>query len=602
MMKTLISLACVAFLTVVQSSLLKSCDILDPKELKEYVNKSAVSGEENLSHSIANTIGPHLGVAIIIPFKEAAKNHSIYSLAINEYYARRNGYALRIVDDYVDDNKVGDFRITWNAVKHLRDALTTWAKNYEYVLYMEADVIPLDMKYRLEELAVRYKKSNMIFVAGGVIAGTKVGTDWILVRNNVWTMDVLDDWWNYRDRSTMSDVDVFEEYYKMHEDELSDYVTVMSVNTLKNDYPAMLKLWKNNYFLQFPLEVSQYKKIIYEDVLDTICDNVKPNPRDETYPHQLGLTKEKLLMLSTEVYRDLWEEKYQAFEAKAEKGENTYAENQQLMTLTYHLGHSLDSQIAAEQEDAPRTSPEANRVRGKSFKQMYLNLKRHRANIAKNGESAKKIAENNAEFAPLLKTVLKTGQDFIAKMPETFKEKKIVIKIVRDILEDLLDIQEKDPETQEALVNMNVDMGMINMNEKKYEAALADFLAGLRIARKVGAVIGDLVVLAPASQAADAMVLLERYEEAVVLYLHVVQLAEKHHGAEDLTTAYIKVQAAMANEYFKKFKKAHKLIESAIDILQMHPPEAVPQNIYDAALEIYARTKNKRDEDFEKDL
>lgn len=602
-MKTLFYILFLALFIVTQCSILKSCD-LDPYELREYVNESALAGEAFLSQSISNTIGPHLGVGIIIPFKEASQNHSVYSLAINEYYARRNGYALKIVDDYVDDNNVGDFRITWNAVKHLRDALTTWAKDYEYVLYMEADVIPLDMKYRLEELAVRYKKSNMIFVAGGVISGTKVGTDWILVRNNVWTMDVLDDWWNYRDRATMSDADVFEEYYKMHEDEISDYITIMSVNTLKNDYPAMLKLWKNNYFLQFPLEVSQYKKIIYEDVLDTICDNVKKNPLAETYPHQLGLTKDKLLMLSTEVYRGLWEEKYEAFAAKAESGENTYTENQQLMTVAYHLGHSLDSMVAAasESEDTPRSSPEAHKVRGKTFKQMYLNLKRHREKIAKNNESAKKIAETYKEFAPLLKTVLKTGQDFISKMPETFKEKKIVIKIVRDILEDLLDIQERDPETQEALVNMNVDMGMINMNEKKYEAALADFLAGLRIARKVGAVIGDLVVLAPASQAADAMVLLERYEEAVVLYLHVVQLAEKHHGEEDLTTAYIKVQAAMANEYFKKFKKAHKLIESAIDIFNVHPPEAVPQSIFEAAMNIYSRTKGKRDEDYEKDL
>lgn len=591
-----------AMLAVAQASVLKSCDIYDADELFDYINATAKANEVQITENIQNAVGPHLGVGIVIPYRSSKKNSSTYALAINEYYARRNGYALKIVDDDLNDDNVGDFRITWNAVKYLREALSTWAKKLDYVLFMESDLITLDMSLRLEQLASKHKKSNIMFIAGGVVTSTKVGSDWILVKNNEWTMDLLDDWWNYRDRTTMSDVDVFEDYHKMHEEEISDYITIVNINTMKTEYPAMSKLWKHNQFLQFPLEVSEYKKIVFEDAFDTVCDAVKENPLEEEYPKQLGVTKEKLLALSAEVYRELWQARYDAFEAKAEAGENTYGENQHLMTLSYHLAYTLDTMNSPEGDAAPTSSPEATRVRGKSFKQMYLNLKRYRTKISKGAETAKKLAEKDVSFTPLLKVVLKTGQDFVSRMPENFKDKKVVIKIVRDILDDLLEIKENDPEIQEALVNMNVDMGMINMNEHKYQAALADFLAGLRIARKVGAIIGDQVVLAPASQAADAMVLLERYEEAVVLYLHVVQLATKHHGDEDLTTAFIKVQAAMANEYYKKYKKANKLIEGALEIFHLHPQESVPANIYQVARQIQERTMNRKDEEYEKDL
>ena len=603
-MRVAVVFTILAYVSFVQGSVLKRCDITDPLELFEHINKSATTAEAKILEGIEKEIGPHLKVGVVTPFKSLDSNHSIFSLAVNEYYAKRHGYVFKIVDDDTNDDDVGDFRITWNAVKYLREGLRSWAKNLDYVLYMDSTMITVDMKLRLEQLAAKHKKSNVIFVSGGILkGGAKVSTDIILVKNTVWTLDLLDDWWHYRDRTSMSDTEVFDEYYKMHEEDISDFITIINLNTIKNDYPAMTKLWKNNQFLHLPLEAGEYKRMVFEDAFDAVCDAARKNPREEEFPWQLGITKEKLTALSAEVYRDLWQGKYDAFEARAEEGSNTYADCQILMTLASHLAQTLDNiDNVAASEEIPTQNPEATRVRGKTFKQLYVNLKRYRTKISNGAESAKRLAEKHAEFAPMLKTTLKGGQDFIAKMPQNFKEKKTVIKIVRDILEDLQEIKENDPDTQEALVNMNVDMGMINMNDKKYEAALADFLAGLRIARKVGVVVGDLVVLAPASHAADAMVLLERYEEAVVLYLYVVQLAEKHHGQEDLTTAYIKVQAAMANEYYKKYKKAHKLIQSAIDIMQMYPPESVPENIYTAAVDMHTRTKGRKDEEYEKDL
>lgn len=389
-------------------------------------------------------------------------------------------------------------------------------------------------------------------------------------------------------------------FFKAYEEDIKDYITILPANSLKNDYPAMAKMRPQNQILHLPLEVTQFKRMVFEEAFDVVCQHASNNPANEYYPVQLGFSREKLMAYSLQIYRDLWDEKYESYSAKAPNGDNTYEETERFSTVALHLCSTLDSiSLKSDADNSELTSSaDSLRIRSKTFKNMFLNLKRYRSRISDGSAlSAKELANRDKSFAPMLKVVLRSGQDYMGKVKDQ-KDRKVAVKVVREILEDLLEIKENDAETQEALVNMNVDLGMINMNERKYNAALSDFLAGLRVARRVGAVIGDQVVLAPASQAADAMVMLNRFEEAVVLYDTVVGLAKKHHGEDDITTGLIMTQAAMANHYYNKHKKAHKLIDSALQIFNSFGQDKVDSSIYQHALDLYKKTENRKDEEY----
>lgn len=602
-----------------------TCEYQNSLHLLSLVKESAEKRFEDGLYSIDNLIGPKLSIGIITTQYEDSRNESYYqyntnnftaySFAINEYYAKHNGYY------YIINNNSSDSQpFNWKSISLLRNAFNTWGKKMDFLVYTTPDNIFIDFHVRLETLLGKYKKTNILFISGGSMTGSMISSDFIIVRRNTWSQDFLDDLWTYRDRTKFPESKVFEEYYKSNEEDLNDYVTILPVNQFRNDYPAMIKYRPINQILYFPLEVAEYKRNVCQDIFENICSIEKKNKISKTpslilpFPPTLGLPKDILKMHSSETYRYLWDEKLGEYSSKAAKGENSPFETDRLSTITVYLtstlssidtgGSSLTQVDEFGSSDKNNISPgkaESISILSKTFKQIYLNFKKYQTKLNKGDYkiSAKELTKLDENYPLQLKSVLRIGQEYMVNIKTNPKELRTLNEILRSILEDLLLINERDVETQELLVNLNVDLGMDHMSHKRYQQALSDFLSALRVARRVGNFVGDQIVLTPANQAAEAMVMLERYEEAVVLYETVVPLAKKHNGADDLTSGYIYLQAAYANYKFQKYKTAHKLIEQSIEILEMNGIPSEDPKIYAHAKSIEENTRGRKDIDDE---
>jgi tetratricopeptide (TPR) repeat protein len=623
-----------------------TCDYRDSKHLLSLVKQSSESRFQEYLENHETLIGPQLNVGIISPLfdnmtpegspENPKLNYSTYGYAINEYYAKYNGYY------YVTNSTVASDARTfnWNSIAQLRNGLLTWGKDMDYLVFTTFESIFINFNLRIEQLFLKNKqtrKSNIIFLTGGAMTGASISTDFIIVKNTHWTLDFLDDLWltHYDKRSSKSEIHVFDELYGLYkDDEYQDMITIISNNLFRNEYPAMSKYLPTYHnMLSFPLEVSEYKYNVYEEIFEKICSYEKKlftsspslpfsltslspsgSSSSSPYPLQSFITKEMLKMHSIETYRAIWDDRMDDYSRKAVTGDNSPWDTDRLSTITVYLSNTITSSESEFETDfiptdssnslepiQPKLSDahlESMKILSKTFKQMYLNLKRYRYKLSEDKPlKALEYLELDPQYPQLLKAVLRLGQEYMSHLKSNPKEKNLLTEILRDILEDLVTINPKDVETQESLVYMDVDLGMEHMAQGRYQQALADFLSGLRIARRVGNYIGDQIVLSPANQAAEAMVLLERYEEAVVLYDTVVALTRKHNGAEDLTSGYIFIQAAFAYHQFRRHKTAHNLIEKAIEILEMNGVDRTDPKIYNHAKEIFKNTRGKLDED-----
>lgn len=95
---------------------------------------------------------------------EDIHDYASYSFAVNAFYAENKGYAFMFLSPdkgfqfYPNDER-------WNKVRILMDSInetTGWGAEFDYVCFLDADLVVLDMWMDLEELVVRYSWADMI--------------------------------------------------------------------------------------------------------------------------------------------------------------------------------------------------------------------------------------------------------------------------------------------------------------------------------------------------------------------------------------------------------------------------------------------------------
>lgn len=570
-----------------------NCDVPDDMgEFLQMVNQSATAGFEaaELQNQI---VGPKLKIGIVSGFHAAEDGHSTtHALALNEMYAKHHGYTFKMLTGANELTEAAQDSVSssnpyrnWIAVNALRSALKSWASDYDYVVYLSSDAVILNFDLRLEKIAVKYKKSNVVLVSGGT--QSMITTDFILVRNNFWTTDFLDDWWKFYmsgDKQGVRDADIFQKFYKSDEAEMKDNVAIIPEGTLISENPPLQRFKKANSILAMTNQANHMKMALFKYAHVQLCNAVEEAEGEGDapamkvqFPHQLGISKQVLLDISQRVYRELWEEQIEVYMQKSDKGENDFRATDDLSFVASHLVLSLTMSKTPESKD------ELSTIRAKTFKHMYLNMKRN------------ENKEATEELIHTLKSVLRFGQDYVVHVKDK-KEKKVAMNVIKELLEELMLHREDDHDTQEALVNMNCDIGQMYVDEGRYEEALPEFLAALRIARRVGNFIGERVILAPANHAADTLLLLKRFEEATVMYNVAVHLIKKFYGKSDLTTGYALVQSSIANFYFKKYKTCFKHAEEALQIMSEESQEEPDQQMVTHALQMVEQCKGKKDE------
>lgn len=218
---------------------------VDPVVLTKCVNNSAAMHITDLdkSNGIIGS-GPTLGVGIVTYATKNIWNYTAFAFAINEAYAEHNRYKFVISDPELANYDNYDSR--WNKVKLLDRALdpeTGWARNLDYVLWVDADLVFLDMGLRLEKVAADYPKAHIFASSEHAGSTTLINSGAVMVRNSLWTRIFLQDWWNFGNRRLFSDQEQFDMLYesrkKSEGKSFTERVAILAPDGLNSDPPAM---------------------------------------------------------------------------------------------------------------------------------------------------------------------------------------------------------------------------------------------------------------------------------------------------------------------------------------------------------------------------
>jgi hypothetical protein len=147
----------------------------------EYVNRAG-----NTANELAACCGPQLRVGIVTYGSENIMDNARYSLGINTAYAAHNGYIIKYYNStsFKDGSVMADVR--WAKIALLRQALDQdngWARDFDYIAWVDADLVFLDFGLRLELLAPAMGKygasiiasAGMVFFYLAIVLATILG-------------------------------------------------------------------------------------------------------------------------------------------------------------------------------------------------------------------------------------------------------------------------------------------------------------------------------------------------------------------------------------------------------------------------------------------
>ncbi len=221
--------------TLSLSHISNCCGVADsPTALMTCASLASSQHRQQVTDTFYSSGGPSLGVGIVTYATRDIWNYSAYSFAVNQAYAEHNGYTFLHLDESSANYEPRDAR--WNKIKILEDALdpnTGWGRDLQYLMWVDADLIVLDMGLRLERVAADHPEADILISAENAGSSTLVNSGSILVKNTLFARRFLHKWWTHADRRLYSDQEQFDMLYKAESDSVDNALD--RDNTINNN-------------------------------------------------------------------------------------------------------------------------------------------------------------------------------------------------------------------------------------------------------------------------------------------------------------------------------------------------------------------------------
>ena len=196
--------------------------------------------------------------------------YSTYSLAINTIWSQINGYSIRLYTP--NDSIIYDkYDSRWNKVIVVDDALNDWANQYDYIVWMDSDLIIIDLEMRLEYIVYQYNKADLIISKDPRIENGIVNTGMFILKNSLWSKQFIHDWWNKYDRSQGMDQHIFDKLWYDNIDYMKEHVVLLEVDELNSRFPAWINQKDYNTVLHLAGANNQFRRESFKLALDEIC-------------------------------------------------------------------------------------------------------------------------------------------------------------------------------------------------------------------------------------------------------------------------------------------------------------------------------------------
>lgn len=528
-------------------------------ELMQCTNASAYNNMERILSNIRNNGGPTLGVGIVTYATENIWDYTAYSLAVNEAYAEHNGYIMVHLDP--STAKFDQYDARWNKIKILEEALHPergWARDLDYLMWVDADLIFLDMGMRLEKIAAEHPQAHVLMSAEHAGSTTLVNSGTVFVRNTRWARQFLADWWNHAERKLYSDQEQFDLLYESRKAEMSEKVAILPPDALNSDPPAMTRQKPYNQVLHLMGEHTHYRVKAFGSAYKEICRKVSGGP-DSVAPlaNQLTNTVENLHQWTLDSYYEEQNTLMKKFKEKMGRGENNIKEHRILANAVHHYAH------AVEHRGRPGDEQLAIDLRNQTFLALYENLQNRRAI---NQATVEKTGRMLEEWPELMKSVCEAGQHMAGLGPS--HEKKKAAEITMDLLHELLNNCHhlQRPAVMHMIASLYMDMGLIDYYDNKLKDALVNFEKSLKLNKKLAVNSGEHILVSPMTIMANSYAQLEEYDKAFFFYEECIRITERHLGKDHDSLAEMLLNYGTAHFLIGELPKAKKLISRAIEI------------------------------------
>ena len=208
-----------------------------PKELQlNYVNKCCIemSNSQNLLNCVNlaassqtmsdswhnNSVSK---IAIVSYATTNIADYAAYAFAINQAYAEHNQYIFSIANETLSNYEPADAR--WNKVKIVEHALQTWARDSNYIIWLDADLIILDLSMRIEKIISNKKTFGEIWICASVEQSTNsnlMNSGFMILKNSEFVKTwLLPKWWNHNSRTDFNDQEVFDQIYIKYKESMN---------------------------------------------------------------------------------------------------------------------------------------------------------------------------------------------------------------------------------------------------------------------------------------------------------------------------------------------------------------------------------------------
>ena len=520
-------------------SVINCCELNNFIELIKCVNISSINNKNQIEQYISIGGGPSLGIGIVTYSTSDIFDYSSYSFAVNEAYSEHNGYILKLIDNLNNNNNNDDDIYEtndprWNKVKILEmaiDPMNGWAKDLDYVMWIDADLIFLDMNLRIEQVAASYPKAHILISAENHGSTTLINSGSILIKNSKWSRKFLSLWWSWSSRKHYSDQEQFDMLYhaRRKEDKLDEYIAVLPPDALNSDPPASSNQKDHNQVLHLMGEHSGFRIKTFRSAFNEICRHVNQsiinnNKNVETpsiLASQLTATRSNMLQWTLEEYGKEYIELIKSYSNGAPLGLFGISESRKLSNSIHHYAHAL-SIIGNEQEKKLATS-----LRVKVFQLLSTNMEARRP---KNEESKRLIGRSMSDWPEFLKLVAESGQHLLSV--GSISERRNVSSSLLSILDEIYDAVHINQKNTVLLMRASIyrDIALIELSDGNLDLALENFEYDLTLSTQLAKLQGEHILMTPYSMTANTLAMMGRYEEAIKRFDKTIELSISHFG------------------------------------------------------------------------
>jgi hypothetical protein len=205
-------------------------------------------------------------------------------------YASQNDYHFRALTP-ADGSEYFPEDQRWNKVKILEDALEVdkgWASHSDYIVWLDSDLIFLDLGLSLRDVVDAYPESDMIMSADKDLSLGVANTGLVIVKNTAWSRSFLNLWWNSYNKSLGMDQHVLTKLWESGQPDIQNHITILRQDALNSAFPSWLKQQPYNQVLHLAGANKEMRQRAFQYGLKQICDHVQIGPVSN-FPHHIPL-------------------------------------------------------------------------------------------------------------------------------------------------------------------------------------------------------------------------------------------------------------------------------------------------------------------------